>query len=84
MSFYPEQLKSSQMISCINLEHISNVSGAFYVQNERIVMEASKKQNAGILFQTRQLGAWEALSDKIYLVTNLFRLSVDAVMVTDT
>jgi len=57
MSFYPEQLKSSQMISRINLEHISNVSGAFYVQNERIVMEASNKPNAGILFQTRQLGA---------------------------
>jgi hypothetical protein len=31
---YPEQVKSSQMIGHNNLEHISNVLGAFYVHNE--------------------------------------------------
>jgi hypothetical protein len=68
MRIYPEQVKSSQIISRINLEHISNVLGAFYVHNEWIVMETSKMQNAGILFQTTQLGAWEALSDKVHLL----------------
>jgi len=47
-------------------------------------MVNSKTQNAGILFQTTQLVAWEPLSDKVHLVTNLFRLSVESVMVTDT
>ena len=84
MRIYPEQVKFSQIISRINLEHISNVLGAFYVHSEWILMETIKKQNAGILFRTTQLGAWEALSDKVYLVTNLFRLSVESVMVTDT
>jgi hypothetical protein len=31
---YPELVKFSQMISHINLEHISSVLGAFYVHNE--------------------------------------------------
>lgn len=35
---------------------------------EYIVKETSKTLNAGILFQTTQLEAWEALSDKVYLL----------------
>lgn len=57
MRTYPELVKYSQMINHINSEYTSNVLGAFYVHNERIVMETGKTLNAGILFETKQLGA---------------------------
>lgn len=64
------------MISHINFDYTSNVLEAFYVHNEWIVMETSKTLNAGILFQTTQLGAWEAFSDRVYLLILDFLLNL--------